>query len=181
MSTVIAHRLSALEDSNSEIKQQLELMLEIGRRNEEKFLWLKSFILKLLEVQGFAQLDQVIFHQLIDFTHVNHVMLFLRELHDPGELLHIKSVKYPDRIHPRLFELQKTLCETCREEEYHNLFGVSVGEPPSVALVPINYPSHLGTLAIGSADHAKFNVDVDTLFLDFLGEVIARVIVRLQH
>ena len=71
MSTVIAHRLSALEDSNSEIKQQLELMLEIGRRNEEKFLWLKSFILKLLEVQGFAQLDQVMFHQLIDFTHVN--------------------------------------------------------------------------------------------------------------
>ena len=60
MSTVIAHRLSALEDSNSEIKQQLELMLEIGRRNEEKFLWLKSFILKLLEVQGFAQLDQIV-------------------------------------------------------------------------------------------------------------------------
>lgn len=181
MSTVIAHRLSALEDSNSEIKQQLELMLEIGRRNEEKFLWLKSFILKLLEVQGFAQLDQVIFHQLIDFTHVNHVTLFLKELHEEGELLHIKTANKPDKIHPRLFDLQKTLCETCREEEYYQLFGVSVSDPASVALVPIVYRSYLGTLAIGSADHAKFNVDVDTLFLDFLGEVIARVIVRLQH
>ena len=180
MSTVIAHRLSALEDSNSEIKQQLELMLEIGRRNEEKFLWLKSFILKLLEVQGLAQLDQVVFHQLIDFTHVNHVMLFLKELNQEGELLHVKSVKHPESVHPRLFSLEKTLCETCREEEYHNLFGVSVDEPPSVALVPIQFRSYLGTLAIGSTDHAKFNVDVDTLFLDFLGEVIARVIVRLQ-
>lgn len=181
MSTVIAHRLSALEDSNSEIKQQLELLLEIGRRNEEKFLWLKSFILKLFEVQGFAQLDQVIFHQLIDFTHVNHVTLFLKELNHQGDLLHIKAVKYPNRVHPRLFDLEKTQCETSREEEYYNLFEVSVNEPSSVALVPLHYRSYLGTLAIGSIDHAKFNVDVDTLFLDFLGEVIARVIVRLQH
>lgn len=181
MSTVIAHRLSALEDSNSEIQQQLELLLEIGRRNEEKFLWLKTFILKLLEVRGFAQLDQVVFRQLIDFTHVNHVKLFLKELPHQGDLLHIKAVDNPTRFHPRLFELEQTQCETSREEEYHSLFDVSVTEPPSVALVPIHYRSYLGTLAIGSIDHAKFNVDVDTLFLDFLGEVIARVIVRLQH
>ena len=107
-------------------------------------------------------------------------MLFLKEPIDQGELLHIKAAKHPDRIHPRLFDLQKTLCETCREEEYLNLFGVTVDDPPSVALVPIIYRSYIGTLAIGSADHAKFNVDVDTLFLDFLGEVIARVNVRLQ-
>ncbi len=179
MPTVISRRLSTLEDNNSDLQKQMDLLLEVAERNEGKFLWLKKFILDLIETEDLGQLDRVLHESFIESTNVDHAILYLLHHELQGKYQHLRSVQNNTVSYPGLFTLNRTMCETCREEEYVVLFEKSVQSHPSIALVPLNFKKYQGTLAIGSTDHAKFNVDVDTLFLDFLGEVLARVVTRL--
>ena len=47
-----------------------------------------------------------------------------------------------------------------------------------MALCPIGRERMLGVLAIGNKSQDYFNEDLDTLFLDFIGEVLESIIIR---
>jgi len=76
-----------------------------------------------------------------------------------------------------VFRLQHTHCGHPEEDRLEKLFGKAAEDIKSTALCPIlANGTPLGILAIGSEQNNYFNVNLDTLFLDFIGHVIAAVL-----
>ena len=177
--TVISRRLSLLENTNHELKQQLETLFEIGERNEQRFVWLKELVLELLITENASQLDRTLHSKLTEMDNVDDVLLFVFKENPSIKLKHVRDISLVE-VSSRLVSLSNTLCETCRANEYHSIFSVSIDNSGSMALIPYSYETTQGVLAIGSNEPAKFAGNVDTLFLNFLGEVVARVVLRIS-
>jgi uncharacterized protein YigA (DUF484 family) len=58
------------------------------------------------------------------------------------------------------------------------LFGSVADDVQSAAIVPIGSPSSMAVLAAGSADPRRFHAEMGTMFLEFIGEVLARLLPR---
>ncbi|MCY3628290.1 MAG: DUF484 family protein [Gammaproteobacteria bacterium] len=179
MSTVISHRLSLLEDTNDQLKQQLESLFEIGERNEQRFVWLKELVLELLITENTNQLDRTLYSKLSELENIDDVLLFIFVTKPKVKLKHIRDTSLSE-VPSRLVSLSKTICEVCRANEYRSIFNVSIDSSGSFALIPYQFKDIQGVLAIGSSEPARFAGRVDTLFLDFLGEVVARVVSRIS-
>lgn len=177
MATLISKRLADLESANRNIQQQYQELLAVGERNEQRFQWLKKLILALLEISNLKCLDQVLQDQLSQLDDVDHVKLYIFD--SPQEAsFHTLKFAGSDRVDDRLAKLTTTRCETCRASQYTEMFEVAITHSASAALIPLHFKEYRATLAIGSLKPDKFTSQVDTLFLDFLGEVIIRVVTR---
>ena len=75
---------------------------------------------------------------------------------------------------------RKAVSGTLRPEELRYLFP-SAGNVGSAAVVPLVRGGDLGVIAVGSEDPHHYNADIGTLFLGHLGEVLARLLPRLDH
>ena len=53
--------------------------------------------------------------------------------------------------------------------------------PERAVRLIVPFATGSGCLAIGSRDPAYFSSDMDTLFVSYIAEVLARVIQRLEH
>ena len=179
MSSLADHRISTLESSNAELQEQLDLLIRAGFNNEQKFVWLQTVILALLDVDDVDDLDHVLSREFIDRPDVDESMLFLQDFDLNNSYKHIQGIEKDHPLARRLTDLTAPTCETTRREEYEELFRTKVEEPGSVALIPIFEKDLRGVLAIGSRDHSRFNLAMDTLFLNFLGEVLGRVARRI--
>ncbi len=63
-----------------------------------------------------------------------------------------------------------------RPQERAILFGEFADEVQSAAVVPIGNPTCIAVLAAGSSDPRRFHAEMGTMFLEFIGEVLARVL-----
>ena len=86
----------------------------------------------------------------------------------------------------RLFDLDDPSCNACRPEDFQRLFAdADIKQPGSIALVPM----HVGntgtnsdltaTLVIGAKDPRRFSPDMGKVFLFYIGDVLARTLIRL--
>ena len=178
MSSLTARRISTLEATNKEIQQQLSSLIDTGKRNEEKFFWLQSVILAMMDSATAEQLDDVLGRVLKGRANVDEVRLFIDGI-DTGILEHIRPSHNLDSLESRLLDLDGSVCETMRLSEYKLVFEKELQEIPSVAFVPVFRGGISGVLTIGSKDPQHFSYELSTLFLDFLGQVVGRVAQRI--
>ena len=79
-----------------------------------------------------------------------------------------------------VFRLGKPFCAQLQEEQILYLFPLSEENISSTALCPVSSNGEtLALLALGNKTANHFNVHLDTLFLDFICEVLDSVIRRL--
>ena len=176
MPSLTTLRITTLEETNKRVQKQLGSLLEIAKRNEEKFHWLKNLVLSLMDVRDLTELDETLGQELIGRNNIDEACLFLWDVEDSNTLSRVRSVEALGPLEERFRDLTNPVCETMRINEYTLLFGKKITEPTSVALVPISYCDVQGLLAIGSEDPMHFRLDMSTMFLDFVGEVVARVV-----
>ena len=77
------------------------------------------------------------------------------------------------------------ICGPIRENEFSTLFPAAVPHAGSVVLIPLNIGASSqmpktdkqALLAIGSEDNKRFSSDLGTVFLKFLGDVLARSLI----
>ena len=72
-----------------------------------------------------------------------------------------------------------TACGPLRGPEYKRLFNVPDAAEASAAIVQLRHADLVGVLAIGSRDPRRFSTEMGTLFVRYIGDVLARVLVRL--
>ena len=181
MTSLATHRISSLEARNKEIQDQLDSLIQTGQRNDEKFRWLATTILELYDVGGWNQLDGILSDVLSGRENINAARLYLWNIDSNPSLKCICPAEELGELGERTKSLTSSICETTRPKDYEQIFKMQSDTATSVAFVPVSFESVRGVLAIGSVDPLHFSLTMSTLFLDFLGDVLGRVVSKIVH
>ncbi len=177
--SLLERQARVMRDRNAELRQRLETLLETGRTNDALFEKVRRLTLVLAEAESANQLFQALLQSLRrDFgVDAAALLIYDRDLDLSVELQ--SSVRcLPVGELPEAVQLMlrkgKAVCGSLRPEEVEALFPRTTGAVTSAAMVPLDYHGKQGLLAIGSFNPQHFSSSLDTLFISYLGDMLAR-------
>ena len=175
---VIERQVAILRERNMAMRRRMNELVQAAKANETLFEKTRSLTLELLHVDTWHALNEVLAtYVLVDF-HADFVCCHLRNSeirmdHVRGHGEELPNERYSRSIDPA--------CVTLRADELEVLFPAeNHDEGGSAVLAPLVLNEAIGCLAIGSRDPAHFESDMDTLFVAYIAEVVARVVQRLS-
>ena len=178
--SLVERQVALLRERNIDLRKRLTQLVGAANTNDTLFDKTRSLTLALLDVESFEGLDDVIEQQLRSGFKADDVACFVccdRPFPERKHVHRCGSVRELPMMN--LTQSTGTSCGPLRADEYRRLFRTSdVGEC-SAALVQLRHKELVGILAIGSRDPRRFSPDMGTLFVRYIGDVLARILVRL--
>ncbi|MDA1075403.1 MAG: DUF484 family protein [Proteobacteria bacterium] len=177
--SLIERQVAVLRERNIQTRRRMNDLLHAARLNDDLFSKTRSLTLALLDVEEWHDLNEVLAtNMLVDFDadfvccHVHYSGLVLDHLMShAGEM-----------PHERFVTGSVPVCTTLRADELARLFPVQSHEGSgSAVLLPLRFTETEGCLAVGSRDPQHFTSDMDTLFVNYIADVLSRVIDRLSQ
>lgn len=180
--SLLERQVEVLRERNMDMRNRLSTLLDNAQHNDQLFEQSKSLILGLLEAKRPEELSNTLCRRLVsDFDSIDYASLIL--FADPtrvgSQQLRVVTVAEADRHIGGLLRGGKGVCGVLRSDELSFLFGRHADHIGSAALVPIQPGGIQGVLAIASNNPQHFKSSMGTLFLDYIGDVIDRVLPRL--
>ena len=176
--SLIERQVSILRERNLAMHRRLNELLQAARDNDTLFAKTRSLTLALLDVAHWQELNEVLAtNMLIDFE-ADFVCCHLQ-----GVDVHLDYISGTtgDLPSARLVTSGQAACMTLRDEEMASLFPLqSPATSGSVVLIPFARDDIRGCLAVGSKDPSRFSADMETLFVRYIGDVLARTVMRLS-
>ena len=177
--SLLERQVTILRGRGADARQKLNNLLENARNNDQLFDTTRSLVLALLRAKDVTEIadvtqDQLSNHANIDSCEVILVAKKSLKVTDSvrTESEHILKKKFVD-----VFRLNRTHCGLINEEQTQYLFPTQGNSIKSTALCPVISNSDvLALIAFGNKADNYFNVNLDTLFLDFIGHVVGAVI-----
>jgi len=93
-----------------------------------------------------------------------------RNLEEP--LIAIRNAETQRTVH-RLFRGHRAVCGQLAQEDIARLLGLESTSARSVAAAQVRGPGNIGVLAIASDDPSYYRSSMDTLFLDYIADILA--------
>lgn len=175
--SLVERQLSVLRERNHAIRRRMTELMHTARANDELFRKTRTLTLELLNVASWHGLNEVIATCVLTDFGADFVCCHLESA--PAGLDHLRAHAGP-MPHERFALGAHPVCVTLRAEEMSALFpGEPVGHEGSAVLAPLALAGRRGCLAIGRRDPAGYAADMDTLFVTYIAEVVARVVQRL--
>ena len=177
--SLIERQIAILRERNMNMRRRMNELMAAAKNNETLFEKTRALTLELLHVEGLHALNEVLAtYVLADFqadfvcAHVSRAHIQLDHLRGhEGELPHESYLRNSQPV-----------CTTLRADELSHLFPLEDhGSEGSAVIAPLPLETGSGCLAIGSRDPAYFSSDMDTLFVTYIAEVLARVLQRLEQ
>jgi len=163
---------------------RLEHLLETARHNEAQYQRTRSLILALLEAENVDALGEALSTQLSERFRTQAVALWLDSPHD-GSAVQPPQLRLDDAARATLEDLldgHNSRCTQLSREAWRKLLPHS--EPPessgSCAVTRLTMGEPLGYLLLASQESEHFRATLDTLFTDYLGEIVGRLLIRLD-
>jgi len=163
------------------MRSQLHDLLDAARYNDLQFEKTKRLVLSLLEAATLDQLTDAIDEGLCqDFNgDMTRLVLFDQQIENAGGNLKSVSLQQAKTQIAELIDTDWALCGTLTERQRQFLFDDRADKVLSAAVIPLIKGNNLGLLAIGSFEANYFHSSMGTLFLNYVGEVLSRVLSRL--
>jgi len=175
--SLVERQLSVLRERNHAIRRRMTELMHTARANDELFRKTRTLTLELLNVASWHGLNEVIATCVLTDFGADFVCCHLESA--PTGMDHLRAHAGP-MPHERFALGAHPVCVTLRAEEMSALFpGEPVGHEGSAVLAPLALAGRRGCLAIGRRDPAGYAADMDTLFVTYIAEVVARVVQRL--
>ncbi len=177
--SLVEKQVSVLRERNVDMRRRLGALTSQARENDSLFARTRALVLALLEAQTLAQLADTCEQSLRQDFGVEHAALIL--FGDPdaaGPGARVESRESAQQHIGSLLHSGSPLCSALRQEQLRYLFP-QAGDTGSAALTPLGEKGAAGLLAVGSSDAGHYHSDMDTLFLQYLGDVIQRLLPRL--
>ncbi|NRB38393.1 MAG: DUF484 family protein [Pseudomonadales bacterium] len=179
--SLLDRQVSILRDRNIETRKRLNDMLEEGQRNDVLFQKTRTLVLDLLEARSLDDLNQRLVQCCMSEFQVDRVQLSL--IDSPENYRNTQTRVIPQsevEAHmPQLKNSKDCISGIFREEELKFLFAGRQSSTASGIALPLRSNHQLkAILVLGSDDPHYFKAGMDTLFLNFIGDVISRVIPR---
>lgn len=179
--SLLERQVSILRDRNIETRKRLSDMLEQGQRNDVLFQKTRNLVLNLLEAKSLNDLSQRLIDCCSKEFQVDKVQFSL--LANPEHYRTSQSRVIPitelEKTMPSLMETNHCLSGIFRDDELKFLFAGRQESTASAIALPIVIQHRVqAVIALGSDDPNYFQAGMDTLFLNFVGDVIARLLPR---
>ena len=176
--SLIERQLAVLRSRNSEMKEQLDSLYSAAQENEMMFEKTNHLISGLLEADNLGTLIESLYASLgSDYgVEAYSLTLFGDEVNLPKSMAQISS---PDKAHKVIASILSSsgaVCGQLEASEMNFLFRDHQNVLGSVATVVLGQDSKLGVLALGNSDPHFYQNDMGTIFLDYLAEVLSRLL-----
>ena len=175
--SLIERQVGILRERNMTMRRRLNELMQAARDNDTLFAKTRSLTLSLLDVTNWQELNEVLAtNMLIDFE-ADFVCCHLR-----GATISLDYITGHSNTLPtdRFLSGGVACCVALREEEMRTLFPQQdPASSGSVVFIPFIQRTTQGCLAVGSKDAARFSADMETLFVRYIGDVLARTVARL--
>ncbi|MDP1932218.1 MAG: DUF484 family protein [Gammaproteobacteria bacterium] len=177
--SLLERQVKILRERTIESRHTLNTLLENAKYNDQLFNVTRALIIALLMEDEVAQIASATEANLCTQPGIDacSVILFQADHLKNVEHARQESAEFLQQSFPTLLRDRRTQCRAIDRETAAFLFPHG-GTIRSAALCPIGRERMLGVLAIGNKAQEYFNSDLDTMFLDFIGEVLESVIVR---
>ncbi|MCY3810874.1 MAG: DUF484 family protein [Gammaproteobacteria bacterium] len=190
--SLVDRQVQLLRTRTEDLRRHLNEILANATDNDGTFARTRTFTLALMDAADLPALDSTLAKHLVDGFEANHAICFVRGWAPPdarggppfGHLAGIRDDEQPPLA--RLFDADDPSCKACRPEDYKRLFtDADIDAPGSIALVPMHVANTgtnrdlTATLVIGAKDPRRFAPDMGKVFLFYIGDVLARTLIRL--
>ncbi len=175
--SLVERQVSVLRERNVELRERLHRLLEVARENDMLFEKMRGLILALLESSSLPDLAAALERELkarFSSEFVSFLLFDAKGATGAAQSVHLQDAQ--DHV-PALIKGRQAIAGQLRREELTFLFGHEGEQVKSCAVVPLHAERPLGLLAIGSGNAEHFRTSMDTLFISFVGDVLARALV----
>lgn len=179
--SLLERQVTILRERGMEARQKLNNLLQNARNNDQLFDITRNLVLALLRARDIAEIASVTQDQLSSQPNIDRCEFILIDhpAVKTGPAVRTDSLATLRRDFADVFRLKRTHCGALSEEQVDYLFPDAAGAIRSTALCPvINNSEILALIAFGNKSDNYFNVNLDTLFLDFIGRVVGAVMDR---
>lgn len=174
--SLVERQITVLRERNTDMRNRLAHLMDMARDNGRLFDKTKRLILEMLDAQTLDELVGVVDDNLRHSFMVPFVglTLFSDKQISVGRS---QTLKVAQQHIGGLLASGKALCGVLRPKELEFLFGCEQAEQiKSAAVVVLDYQGVQGVLAVGSRDQKHYSNAVDTLFLTYIADVMARLL-----
>ena len=178
--SLVERQVSLLRERNIESRQRLNRLLETARDNDLLFGRTRRLILALLESTTLDDVCKGLNETLRRDFGVEQVRLLMIDAPErswPADASRISADEASASL-KGLLRAGRPVVGPLRPEECRILFAEEAGQVQSAAVIPVGNALPLALLAAGSSDPRRFHAEMGTLFLEFIGEVLARLLPR---
>lgn len=178
--SLVERQIEVLRERNVAMRRRMNELLQAARTNDQLFAKTRSLTLALLEVNSWHELNEVLAtHVLVDFE-ADFVCSHVLDGVSGMALDHIRN-HHQTIAFRHLISNDTAVCSTLREAELTQIFPhVNHDRTGSAVLLPLTLSAGEGILAIGSRDPQRFAQDMDTLFVQYIADILAKVMNRLS-
>lgn len=177
--SLVERQVGVLRERNVELRERLQRLLEVARENDMLFEKMRGMILALLEADSISDLALALERELKARFSSEFVSFLLFDAGgNTGAAQNVSLQEAQEKI-PALVKGRRAIAGQLRNDELTFLFGHEGRLVKSCAVVPVYQARPLGLLAIGSTSAEHFKTSMDTLFISFIGDVLARVLLPL--
>lgn len=179
--SLLERQVTILRERSIDLRQRLNGLLDNARYNDQLFHVTRHLILTLLDEDNPQQIISVTEANLSTQPGIDACTLILT---DDSILPHSAPSRHADRENmrqrfPSLFRQRHVVCQQVDEEVAALLFPEHNKRVRSAALCPVRYDNQVvGILALGNHSREHFSDDMDTLFLDFIADVLGTLLGR---
>ena len=176
--SLVEKQLSVMRERQKKTRRKLKEVIEAAEKNNEIFNNSRRLILDLMTAD-----DSEAFFSLLgkslkrDFNCKAYSLIIFGK---PSQINHFTSMVKKETASSHvgaLMRAKRPILGILRPEEQNFLFGLSNKKVMSCAVLSLKqHKKHIALLAIGSSDTNYFSSSMDTLFIEFIGDAIAKLL-----
>lgn len=177
--SLLERQVTILRNRGADARQKLNNLLENARNNDQLFDTTRNLVLALLHAKNVTEIADVTQDQLSNQANIDscEIILVAKKGLKVADSVRTESKDILKKQFADVFRLKRTHCGPLSEKQTQYLFCAQGNSIKSTALCPvISNGDVLALIAFGNRSDNYFNVNLDTLFLDFIGHVVGAVL-----
>jgi uncharacterized protein len=178
--SLVERQVAILRERNIDMRRRLTHLVGAANTNDTLFEKTRRFTLRILDCADLDAIDAVLSETLIDDFAADYARCFVSHRNafaTRSHLVYHSAAQELPLVH--LTQTTGLSCGLLRADEFQKLFAETVAIDGSAALIQLRHDDLVGVLAIGSRDPMRFSPEMGTLFVRYIGDVLARVLARL--
>lgn len=179
--SLLERQVSILRERNIDMRKRVSELLENGQRNDALFLKTKNLVLELLKTKNINELMLRLKEYCLAEFQVDQVQCILvanENTHKVTNAAVIAEAEIELKF-PAILNSEKSVSGAFREQELELLFNNNHHGVASAITQPIVANGKaIAFLSLGSFDAAHFKSGMDTLFLNFIADILCELIPR---
>lgn len=177
--SLLERQVTILRERGIDARVKLNNLIENARNNDQLFDTTRNLVLALLRAESITEIADVAQDRLRNHANIDACEIILVERDELGvsPSIRVEKIDKLQQDFGDVFRLKRAHCGAQSAEQLDYLFPKHGNKIKSTALCPVvNNSEVLALLAFGNHTENFFNVNLDTLFLDFIGQVIGAVL-----